>query len=71
MSERTIVWVVNGRKSLNGERFAVKAQTTASGPEAGDVFAVLECLTVHIRKECQGMEFPDSLRVTILPKEAA
>jgi hypothetical protein len=65
---REWVTVINGKRALNGPRHSITVQGTV---EAGDgdetIYDVLRQLVDHIEENTTEMEYPDSIRVTILP----
>lgn len=57
---------VQGRNSLNGERYAIAITGTIDeAPEGSSVYDVLRQLADQIEQEAKPMEYPDSLKVII------
>lgn len=63
--------VVNGKRTLNGERHSITTMGTIDEIKEGaledtDIFTVLAELAETAREECD-MEYPDSIQATIFP----
>ena len=58
--------VVNGRRYLNGQRYALKLTGQfVSGPTGFDLYGLAAAAAERTRKECREMEYPDSLQITV------
>ena len=61
--------VVTGRKALNGERYTMTITGAVEAAKEGEsLFDALRSLADHIEIETAEMEYPESLRVTLLPE---
>lgn len=61
--------VVTGRKALNGERHSMTITGVVEEAVEGEsIFDALRSLADHIEVETADMQYPDSLRVSILPE---
>lgn len=60
--------VLNGKRALNGPRHSITVHGTVDDGDGDEtLFDVLRQLVDHIEESTCEMEYPDSIRVTILP----
>ncbi len=60
--------VVNGRRSLNGERHSVTLTGNIEHAESDStIFDVIHDLAEHIEEHTREMELPDSFQITLFP----
>jgi len=60
--------VINGKKSVNGERHSVThSGNIAEADNDKNLYDVLRELACHLEEENTEMEYPDSMQVTIFP----
>lgn len=61
--------VVNGRNTLNGERYSITTVGQIAEAAPGDtIYDVLRALPAHLETTHKEMEHPDSFQITLAPK---
>jgi hypothetical protein len=60
--------VINGRRSLNGQRHSAQLSgNIEAAPDGVTIYDVMRELIDHLEEHNAEMEYPDSIRITLMP----